>query len=160
MYYDTVTYLPDGILVKVDRASMGVGLEVRSPLLDHRLMEFAWRLPADYKLRGTQGKWLLRRLFERHLPAELADRPKQGFSVPISEWLRGPLRDWAEALIEPGRLSSEGFLDADYVQQKWREHRDGTRNWGPFLWSILMFQAWHARWVGGAICEPRQIRRA
>ena len=160
MYYDTVTYLPDGILVKVDRASMSVGLEVRSPLLDHRLIEFAWRLPADYKLRGTQGKWLLRQLFERHLPASLADRPKQGFSVPISDWLRGPLRDWAEALIEPGRLSREGFLDPDYVQQKWREHRDGTRNWGPFLWCILMFQAWHTRWVEGTTtCEPRQARR-
>ena len=159
MYYDT-TYLPDGILVKVDRASMSVGLEVRSPLLDHRLIEFAWRLPDDYKLRGDQGKWLLRQLFERHLPAALADRPKQGFSVPISDWLRGPLRGWTEDLIEPGRLSMEGFLDADYVQQKWREHRDGTRNWGPFLWSILMFQAWHARWVKAPLCEPRQARRA
>ena len=150
MFYDTVTYLPDDILVKIDRASMAVSLEARAPLLDHRLLEFAWRLPTSYKLRDAKGKWLLRQLFERHLPPDFAKRPKQGFGVPIADWLRGPLKGWAEALIEPSRLTGEGFLHAGYVQRKWQEHLSGARNWSTFLWSVLMFQAWHARWIEAA----------
>ena len=146
MYYDTVTYLPDDILVKVDRASMAVGLEARAPLLDHRVVEFAWRLPLSAKVRHGQGKWLLRQLFDRYLPRELRERPKQGFSVPLAEWLRGPLRDWAEELLAPSRLAAEGFLEPAPVRRKWAEHLNGSRNWSAGLWSLLMFQAWHERW--------------
>ncbi|MDH3660203.1 MAG: asparagine synthase (glutamine-hydrolyzing) [Alphaproteobacteria bacterium] len=160
MYYDTVTYLPDDILVKVDRASMAVSLEARSPLLDHRLLELAWQLPASCKLRDGKGKWLLRELFNRHLPPAFAERPKQGFGVPIADWLRGPLKGWAEALIEPDRLRREGFLDADHIATTWREHQSGARNWHTFLWSVLMFQAWHARWIDQASSPSDSVASA
>jgi asparagine synthase (glutamine-hydrolysing) len=142
MFLDFMTYLPDDILVKVDRAAMGVSLETRVPFLDHRVIEFAWRLPLDLKIRDGKGKWILRQLLDKFVPRELIERPKTGFGVPIDGWLRGPLREWAEALIHESRLRREGFFKADLVQERWREHLSGARNWHYYLWPILMFQAW------------------
>ena len=152
MYFDALTYLPENILTKVDRASMAVSLEARAPFLDHRVVEFGWQLPLEAKLHAGQGKRLLRQLFSRYLPGELAERPKQGFAIPLAEWLRGPLRDWAEALLDERRLADEGFLHADPIRRRWQEHLRGSRNWSSLIWNVLMFQAWHERWVaGGAI---------
>ena len=145
MLTDVMTYLPDDILVKVDRASMAVSLEAREPLLDHRLVEFAWRLPLGLKMRGHQGKWILRRLLSNYVPPVLFERPKRGFSLPLAEWLRGPLRDWVESLLDERRMRQEGFFDAEKVQRKWREHLSGSRNWHPHLWNVIAFQLWHAR---------------
>jgi asparagine synthase (glutamine-hydrolysing) len=142
MYLDAVGYLSDGILAKVDRASMAVSLEAREPLLDHRLIEFAWTLPLDMKLRDGKGKWILRRLLARYVPAELIERPKMGFSIPLGSWLRGPLRDWAETLLDPARLRSEGWFAVEPVRSAWRAHLAGGSEWQQHLWTILMFQAW------------------
>jgi asparagine synthase (glutamine-hydrolysing) len=142
MYLDAMTYLPDDILVKVDRAAMAVGLETRVPMLDRSVVEFAWRLPLDLKIRAGRGKWLLRQVLYRHVPPSLLERAKMGFGIPIDSWLRGPLKDWGEALIRPERLKHEGFLNPLPVLQKWQEHQAGQRNWSYYLWDVLMFQSW------------------
>ena len=142
MYLDSISYLPDDILCKVDRAAMATSLETRVPFLDHRVAELAWRLPLSMKIRGNQGKWALRQVLYRHVPRELIERPKAGFAIPIGQWLRGPLRDWAEALLDEQRLRREGFLQSGPIRQRWAEHLAGKRDHTPSLWSVLMFQAW------------------
>lgn len=142
LFLDTTMALADGMLVKVDRASMAVSLEARVPLLDHRVVELAWSLPMSMKINGGQGKWILRKVLDRYVPRHLIDRPKMGFDPPIAAWLRGPLRGWADDLLDPRRLADQGWLDPTPVRARWDEHQRGTRNWDYHLWAVLQFQAW------------------
>ena len=142
MQIDMLCYMADDILTKVDRATMAVALESRAPLLDHRVAEFAWSLPSDMKQRDGQSKWLLRQVLYRHVPRDLIERPKMGFEVPIGLWLRGGLKDWAAALLDPARLRREGLFDAAVITRLWQQHQSGRFNWGGQLWCVLMVQAW------------------
>ncbi|MBN9495481.1 MAG: asparagine synthase (glutamine-hydrolyzing) [Alphaproteobacteria bacterium] len=144
---DTMTYLPEDILTKVDRATMAVALEGREPLLDHRVVEFAWALPMDLKLKGGEGKWILREVLARYMPRSLTDRPKMGFGVPIDSWLRGPLRDWAEDLLDEKAMKADGLLDPAPIREAWNTHISGTANMHYPIWTVLMFRAWQRRWL-------------
>jgi asparagine synthase (glutamine-hydrolysing) len=147
MFWDSVGYLPNDILTKVDRASMAVSLEARAPLLDQRLYEYVWTLPENMKIRGGEGKWLLRQILKRHVPEKLFERPKQGFNMPVGDWLRGPLKDWAEDLLDEQTLKNQGLLNAAMIRKTWQTHLDGQGNHADALWSVLMFQAWQKRWM-------------
>ena len=154
MLADQLGYLPDDLLAKVDRASMAVGLEARVPLLDHRVVELSWRLPRHLKVRAGEGKWILRRILHRHVPASLVDRPKMGFSVPVGAWLRGPLRPWAEDLLAADALRRTGLIDPAPVRKAWGELAAGRGRHELALWAVLVFQAWHARWMEPAAPVP------
>jgi asparagine synthase (glutamine-hydrolysing) len=147
MALDMLSYLPDDILAKVDRAAMGVSLETRVPLLDHRVVEFAWRLPQSLKRREGQSKWILKQVLYRYVPKELIERPKKGFAVPIADWLRGPLREWADELLSESRLRKDGYFHAVLIRKKWDEHQSGQRNWEHHLWNVLMFNMWADKWL-------------
>ena len=142
LYLESVTSLPDDMLVKLDRAAMGVSLETRMPLLDHRVVEFSWRLPLSMKLRNGVGKWILRQVLYQYVPRSLIERPKSGFGIPIDTWLKGPLRPWAEDLLDENRLRREGYLNPGLVREKWTEQLSGRHKWHPHLWGVLMFEAW------------------
>jgi asparagine synthase (glutamine-hydrolysing) len=142
MYRDSMGYLPDDILCKVDRAAMATSLETRVPFLDHRVAEVAWRLPPHMKIRGNVGKWALRQVLYQHVPRELIERPKAGFAIPMGQWLRGPLRDWAEELLNEQRLQAEGYFHPQPIRARWAEHLSGQRDHTPSLWAVLMFQTW------------------
>jgi asparagine synthase (glutamine-hydrolysing) len=145
MYCDAVSYLPDDILCKVDRASMAVSLETRVPFLDHRVAEFAARVPISMKVRGGKGKHILRELLYKEAPRSLFERPKAGFAIPVGEWIKGPLRPWAEDLLDARKMRDQGYFDPKIVHRRWREHLSGRRDSTPALWAVLMFQAWHAQ---------------
>jgi asparagine synthase (glutamine-hydrolysing) len=147
LWLDLVGYLPDDILVKVDRAAMSVSLETRVPFLDRQVLDLAWRLPLTAKLRKGRTKWLLRQVLDRHVPAALVDRPKMGFGLPIGSWLRGDLAPWAEHLLDERRLRDQGVLDPVPVQRAWDLHRSGRRDLGYELWDVLVLQAWIDRWM-------------
>jgi asparagine synthase (glutamine-hydrolysing) len=146
MHFDTCEYLPEDVLVKVDRAAMAVSLETRVPMLDVEVARAAWRIPSSVLLKDGRGKWVLRELLQRHIPQSLVDRPKKGFAVPIAQWLRGELRPWAHELIDTYRLRQEGYLDAPMIQRRWRQHLSGQTNWTSQLWNALTFQAWLEDW--------------
>ncbi len=147
MYADTCLYLPDDILVKVDRAAMAVSLETRVPLLDVDVAETAWSIPTAMHFKDGRGKWLLRTLLERHVPRPLFDRPKSGFAIPLDRWLRRELREWAGALLAPTRLRQEGYFDARHIVRRWEQHQRGEMNWSFHLWGVLMFQSWLEEFV-------------
>ena len=145
MLADQLNYLPNDILVKVDRAAMSVSLETRIPFLDLDVIEFSASLPIEFKIRNGLSKWALREVLYKYVPKDLIERPKMGFGVPLAEWLRGPLKDWAESLLDENRLHQEGFFNVEFVRDKWLEHLSGKRNWSYQLWNVLMFQAWHEK---------------
>ena len=145
MYKDILSYLPDDILTKVDRAAMSMSLETRIPLLDHKIIEFSWSLPQSIKYRNGTTKWPLHQILYQYVPKKLVNRPKSGFSIPLSDWLRGSLRDWAEDLLDYNRIKDEGVLNTQKINLLWQEHMSGKRNWAQLLWSILMFQAWYQK---------------
>ena len=142
MYDDMLTYLPDDILCKVDRAAMSVSLETRVPFLDHRLVELSSRIPINMKIREGEGKWILREILYKYIPKKLIDRPKAGFAIPIGEWIRGPLREWADNLLAPDKIMAQGYFHSEPIQKIWKEHLSGDYDWTPRLWGILMFQSW------------------
>jgi asparagine synthase (glutamine-hydrolysing) len=142
MLWDSLTYLPDDILTKVDRAAMGVGLETRIPFLDHRVAELAWRLPLEMKIKNGEGKWPVRQVLYKYVPRELIERPKAGFAVPVGQWIRGPLREWASDLLDEKRIQREGYFNPELVKELWEQHLSGSYDWTSRLWAILMFQAW------------------
>ncbi len=142
MYCDATSYLPDDILCKVDRASMAVSLETRVPFLDHRVAALAARIPLAFKVRGGQGKQILRELLFRQAPRQLFDRPKAGFAVPVGEWIKGPLKPWAEDLLDPAAMAQDGWFDPAIIRRRWNDHLAGRRDSTPALWAVLMFQAW------------------
>ena len=142
MVFDFLTYLPGDILVKVDRASMASSIETRAPFLDHKLIEYAWKIPHRLKNKNGQGKWILKEILKQYVPKNLTERPKMGFGVPIGTWLRGSLKDWAENLLDEKKMQEEGFLNSKLIKKKWKEHISGKKNWQHDLWDILMFQAW------------------
>jgi asparagine synthase (glutamine-hydrolysing) len=142
MAVDAQTYMSDDILVKLDRAAMANSLETRVPFLDHRVVELAWRFPLDLKIRDGQGKWILRQLLNRLVPRELTDRPKKGFAIPLAAWLRGPLCDWCEALLDESRLRQQGYFDVRVIRRSWQRHLQGNEDNALRLWGVLMFQAW------------------
>jgi asparagine synthase (glutamine-hydrolysing) len=160
MYLDLAGYLPDDCLLKVDRASMAASLEVRCPLLDHRLVELAWSLPLAMRADRTGAKRVLRAVLERYLPRSLFGRQKRGFGVPIGAWLRGPLRHWAETLLDERRIAAEGYLEPATVRSLWQQHLSGRRDRQELLWHLLMFQAWHEHWRAAAPAEPQKALRA
>jgi asparagine synthase (glutamine-hydrolysing) len=149
MYLDAMTYLPDDILVKLDRAAMFHSLETRVPFLDHRVIELAWSLPLSMKMRRGQTKWILRQLLYKYVPKKLIERPKMGFGIPVGEWIRKELKGWAEGLLEESRLQQEGFFDVQFVRSRWQEHISGKRDWQHFLWTVLMFQTWREEQKSG-----------
>jgi len=142
MVLDFLTYLPDDILVKVDRSAMASSLETRAPFLDHKLIEYVWRIPQSYKLRNGHGKWILKKILGQYVPNNLIDRPKMGFGVPIENWLRGPIKDWAENLLNEKKLKQDGIFNSKIIRDKWQDHLSGKKNWHHDLWNILMFQSW------------------
>jgi len=142
MFMDTLNYLPNDILVKIDRAAMSSSLETRLPLLDHRVVEFAWRTPLNMKLKNNRSKWLLRQVLKKYLPENLIEGPKKGFSVPIAEWLRGPLKNWANDLLDEKLIFTQNYFSAKPIKIKWEEHLSGKQDWSKQLWTILMFQSW------------------
>jgi asparagine synthase (glutamine-hydrolysing) len=146
-YFDMMHYLPDDILTKVDRASMAVSLEARVPLLDHRVVEYSWRLPRSALIEGSKGKIILRRILHKYVPRNLVERPKAGFAIPIGDWIRGPLSDWAGELLSDGSLAKSGLFNVAEIRRVFTEHQTGIRDWQYPLWTILMFQAWHNRWA-------------
>ena len=142
MFKDSLSYLPDDILCKVDRAAMANSLETRVPFLDHRVVEFAWKMPFNTKIRNNQGKWALRKILYKYVPQHIIDRPKTGFGIPLADWLRGPLRDWAEELINKDKLIEQNILNHAVIRKAWKLHLDGSSDYTARIWSVLIFQSW------------------
>jgi len=142
MFQDMRTYLPDDILCKVDRASMGTSLETRSPFLDPDVISLSMRLPMHMKIRDGEGKWALRQVLYKYVPKDIIDRPKEGFAIPVGLWLRGPLREWVEDLLSNNNLAKDGMFNSDVILKAWKEHLSGKKDWTNLLWTILMFQSW------------------